>query len=283
MALERVNADIPVEVVPLVSSGDLIHEKPIRALGTQGVFTKEIQAAVLTGRADIAVHSAKDLPTVAVSGLEMVAVLKRGEVRDALVGCAVADLHEGSVVATGSPRRRAQLSYIHPGIVFSELRGNIESRLRHSTEVDAVVVAAVALQRLGLEEYVTDLLPVELMLPQVGQGAIAVECRQEDLWIKDILGRIDDHPSRMAVQAERAFMFRIGQVGNYGGACTLPVAALAQIGQDGSWVMKGMLASEDGLTMLREEAEGSDPMALANVIADRILGASEAKRIIGLS
>lgn len=278
-AVEAVNADISVDLVTLVSSGDLMHEKPIRAIGSQGVFAKEIQTAVLTGRADIAVHSAKDLPTVPVGDLEIVAVLKRGEVRDALVGCTIADLHDGSIVATGSPRRRAQLSFIHPGLVFSELRGNIESRLRRSAEVDAVVVAAVALERLGLEAYVTDLLSTEAMLPQVGQGAIAVECREGDLWIKEILAQIDDYPSRLAVQAERSFMFTIGQASGHGGACNLPIAALAQVNQRGLWVMRGMLASEDGLVMLKEEASGTDPMVLADIVADHILTSDEVSRV----
>src|SRR4051812_6605646 len=172
--------DKDVDVVVVETTGDRRTDVAIHEMGGKGVFVKEVQAAVLDGRADIAVHSAKDLPSVAVDGLVIAAVPRRGDVRDALVGATLDGLRHGGHVATGSVRRRAQLASLRPDLIFSELRGNIATRLEKASDFDAIVVAAVALERLGLADRIAEVLTPELMLPQVGQGALAIEARVDD-------------------------------------------------------------------------------------------------------
>ncbi len=169
-----------VELVVIATSGDQRRDVPVWELGGQGVFVKEVQAAVLDGRADVAVHSAKDLPSWTPEGLVLAAITERADPRDALVGTRLADLQPGAQVATGSVRRRAQLAWVRPDLTFTGLRGNIGTRLERVPDGGAVVVAAAALARLGLLDRAAEILPTAVMLPQVGQGAIGVECRAGD-------------------------------------------------------------------------------------------------------
>ena len=171
---------VAVELVIVETAGDRRQDVPIWQMGGKGVFVKEVQAAVLDGRADAAVHSAKDLPSHQIDGLVLVAVPERGEVRDALVGSTLDALPAGARIGTGSARRRAQLADRRPDLTFGSLRGNIPTRLERASGYDAIVVAAVALERLGRTDAVAELLPTEVVLPQVGQGALAVECRTDD-------------------------------------------------------------------------------------------------------
>jgi hydroxymethylbilane synthase len=194
-------------------------EVPLHTIGGQGVFAKEVQNAVLGGNADMAVHSAKDLPSTAVAGLHIAAFCERRDARDALIGATLAGLPAGATVATGSVRRRAQLAAVRPDIHFVELRGNIHTRLGKVPDGGAIVMAAAALEVLDLTHEITDYLPPATFVPSPGQGCVAVECRAGDDEMVRILASIDHGPSRQAVEVERAFLFELGS------GCSLPVGA----------------------------------------------------------
>jgi hydroxymethylbilane synthase len=255
-----------VEVEPVIVStaGDRNQDTPIHAMGGQGVFVKEVQAAVLDGRADIAVHSAKDLPSATPDGLVIAAVPERADARDAMVGASLEGLPVAGVVATGSVRRRAQLSWLRPDLTFTGLRGNVETRLAKASGVDAIVVAAAALDRIGRSDSISELLDVDLVVPQVGQGALAVECRVDDDEKRALLATIEDEPSRRAVDAERSYLATIG------GGCDLPVGAYAVAQRDGSLLLRAVLASLDGRVLLRHVAEGNDPVELGRSAATHL-------------
>ena len=240
---------VDVEVVKVVveTMADQRLDIPIDAMGGKGVFVKEIQAAVLDGRADLAVHSGKDLPAITPEELLIAAVPERGDVRDVLVGSTIDGLPAGGHVATGSIRRRAQLASIRPDLVFSGLRGNIATRLNKADDFDAIVMAAAAIERLGIamNDRVAQVLEPSVMLPQVAQGALVVECRRDDPATLGLVAAIDHGPSRVCVEAERAFLAELG------GDCDLPVAAYALIDGD-ALVIEALIASPDGSTVLRD-------------------------------
>ena len=223
------------------------------------MFAKEVQAAVLDGRADLAVHSGKDLPSVTVPGLVIAAVPERGDPRDALVGSTLADLPRGAEVATGSLRRQAQLAAARPDLRFVGLRGNMATRLAKAADHDAIVVACAALDRLGLGGEIAERLSTDLVLPQVAQAALAVECREEDQPLRSLLASIQHEPSRRCVDAERAFLAELG------GDCSLPAAAFATIA-DGTLTIEGRLAAVDGSVVLRHV--GTDGAAVARHLLD---------------
>ena len=251
------------EVVPVESLGDRLQDRPIHELGGQGVFVKEVQAAVQHGDADLAVHSAKDLPSgPAADGLVLACVPERADVRDCLVGATLDELSPGAVVATGSVRRRAQLAALRPDLVFSELRGNMATRLDKVPPGGAVVAAAAALQRLGWADRISQLLEPSVLLPQVAQGALAVECRADDLDALERLSRIEDPAARRQVDAERAFLARLGS------GCDLPVGALATDLGAGRLRLEGLLADP---TPHRAVAEGDDPTTLGLLVAEAVL------------
>ena len=257
---------VGLRIEPLIvsTSGDRRSSTPIHEMGGKGVFVKEVQDAVLSGRADLAVHSAKDLPAVTPEGLIMAAVPERGDPRDALVGCRLADLRHGATVGTGSVRRRAQLAWMRPDLCFAELRGNIATRLDKAGDFDAIVVAAVALQRLSIDRYDLHVLAEDEFVPQVGQGAIAVECRADDHRLAEALRAVQHEPSRRAVDAERAFLAELG------GDCTVPAGAHACV--SGQLLeLSAILTSLDGSTLLRETQRGPDPAALGRLTARRLL------------
>lgn len=255
---------IDVEVVVVTTTGDVRTDVPIHTLGGTGVFVKEVQEAVLAGDADLAVHSAKDLPSQTAPGLALGAVPERGDPRDALVGARLADLAPGARVGTGAVRRRAQLAHLRPDLTFGELRGNIATRLGKAVDFDAVVVAAVALDRLGLEDRIAERLAPDALVPQVGQGAIAVECRADDDGTRAALAAIDDRDAHTAVAAERAFLARLG------GGCDLPCGGHATVGPAGI-SLSVLLASLDGTRVLRAAATGTDPVAVGEDAARRLL------------
>ncbi|MFO1536969.1 MAG: hydroxymethylbilane synthase [Actinomycetota bacterium] len=264
---------VPAEVVVVTTTGDRRTDTPIHALGGTGVFVKEVQEAVLAGTADLAVHSAKDLPSVTAPGLVLAAVPERGDVRDALVGSTLAALPTGARVGTGSVRRRAQLAALRPDLTFGELRGNIGTRLERAADFDAVLVAAVALDRLGLGARATDRLDPATMLPQVGQGAIAVECRADDDRTRALLAPITDEPAHRAVTAERAFLAELG------GGCNLPCGALAVATATGVSI-EVLLASLDGHTVVRTRATGTDPGAVGRRAAHDLLEAHGGRALL---
>jgi hydroxymethylbilane synthase len=257
------------ELLTVRTRGDEATEVPIDRIGGQGAFVKEVQAAVLDGRADLAVHSAKDLPSLTPPGLVLACVPERADPRDALVGSTLEALPTGAVVATGSVRRRAQLAWLRPDLTFVELRGNMRTRIDKARAAGAGVVALAALERLGLRGSADDVLDVADMLPQVGQGALAVECRQDDKGLRQLLEAVDDRDAHRQVLAERAFLAMLG------GGCTLPVAALARPAAegsaDGTLHLDAMLASADGRVLLRGSEDGDDPEVLGAGLARRLL------------
>ncbi len=258
------------ELVVVETTGDRRLDLPLSAFGATGVFVAEVERAVLDGRADVAVHSAKDLPSGAPpEGLVLASVPIRDDPRDALVGRRLDRLAEGALVASGSPRRRAQLAAVRPDLRFVELRGNIATRLARIPDGGAIVVAVAALRRLGLGDRVAELLPISTMLPQVGQGAIALRCREDDAALRSLLARIDDLAAHRCVAAERAFLARLG------GGCDAPVAAHARLAgraaAGAQLVLDGMAAGGDGVTLLRAEATGDEPEELGERLAERLL------------
>jgi len=254
-----------IEAVVVDTSGDRLGDVPIWEIGGQGVFVTEVQAAVLDGRADVAVHSAKDLPSAPTPGLVLAAIPAREDPRDALVGLALDELPTGAVVATGSVRRRAQLAWTRPDLTFAGLRGNIATRLAKAARFDAVVVALAALRRLGRTDRVAEALDPALMLPQVGQGALAVECRVGDEATLEAVVTVDHAPSRRAVEAERSFLAELG------GSCDLPVGAYAQPVGGADLQLSGMVSSLDGRVMLRQDMVGTDPGSLGRGLARHLL------------
>ena len=278
--LHKVDPTIEAEVVVVETSGDRRLDVPIWELGGKGVFVKEVQAAVLDGRADLAVHSAKDLPSDTPPGLVIAAVPERAEVRDALVGSTLADLAPGSIVATGSLRRRAQLANRRPDLRFEGLRGNMATRIGRVGQADiaAVVVAAAALDRLGWGDRVAERLDTDVVLPQVGQGALAVECRSDDEDTRFALGRIQHVPSRRAVDAERGFLSELG------GDCSLPAAAHASLAGD-SVRVRGLVATPDGATVVRHEVSGpaTAGAAMGRSVARHLLDEQGGARLLGRS
>lgn len=248
-----------VEPLIVSTAGDRDKVTPLHEIGGKGVFVKEVQAAVLAGRADIAVHSAKDLPAVTPAGLTICAVPERAEPRDVLVGKRLGDLRTGARVGTGSVRRQVQLRRLRPDLELVEIRGNIDTRLGRVGELDAIVMAGAALDRLDLEPDIVDRLSIETMLPQVGQGTLAVECRSDDAATIAALREIDDPVSRRRFEAERGFLEELG------GDCDLPAGAYAQIVDEGIEV-RAMLAGEDG-TVEYGAGVGGDGRAIGRRLA----------------
>jgi hydroxymethylbilane synthase len=265
---------VEVALVIVDTQGDRRLDVPIWEIGGKGVFAKEVQQAVLDGRADLAVHSAKDLPSAEVPGLVIAAVPERADPRDALVGATLADLPPGAEVATGSLRRQAQLGAARPDLRFVGLRGNMATRLAKAADHDAVVVAAAALDRLGLEAQIAERLPVELVLPQVAQAALAVECRVDDAELRAQLAAVEHEASRRCVDAERAFLAELG------GDCSLPAAAYATVGPSGELVMEGRVAAPDGSTVLRHGLSGHDA-SIGATIARHLLDDQGGTQLLG--
>lgn len=258
-----------VELVVVSTTGDQRLDVPIADLSGTGVFVKEVQAAVQDGRADLAVHSAKDLPSsFDAPGLVLASVPSRDDARDALVGAPLDSLPSGATIATGSARRQAQLGHLRPDLRFVGLRGNIATRVAavDRPEVDAVPVALVALSRLGLDDRVAEILDFERCVPQVGQGALAVECRVDDHTTIEALAVVQDDVARRAVDAERSFLATLG------GGCDLPVGAHATVDTAGRISVLGMLGAHDGSTVLVDRVEGDEPKVGAE-LARALLGA----------
>lgn len=214
-----------VELVLIETTGDARLDVPLHEIGGQGVFVKEVQLAVIDGRADLAVHSAKDLPSAPTAGLVIAAYCARRDPADALVGSRLDDLAPGATVATGSVRRRAQLSRARPDLQFVELRGNIDTRLSKIPDGGAIVMAVAALEILGMTDRIAERLDVDTFVPAVGQGCVAIECRDGDDETLRVVGAVDHAPTRHAVEVERAFL------GQLGSGCSLPVGGHVRDGR----------------------------------------------------
>jgi hydroxymethylbilane synthase len=274
-ALRTAHEDLTVEVLVVRTRGDDDASARLDQIGGQGVFVTEVEAAVADGRADAAVHSAKDMTSVMAPALVLTAVLPRADPRDGLVGTALADLPAGALIATGSARRRAQLASLRPDLVFTEVRGNMARRVAvaESGEVSAVVVAVAAMERLGWTDRLADVLHPVDVLPQAGQGAIAVQCRADDTEARRLVAVIDHDPSHRALRAERAVLATLG------GSCTVPVGAFAEVvardapadGAEPRLCVHGLLASADGHTVIRQAREGHDPEGVGAAVAHALL------------
>ena len=248
---------LDAELIPIKTTGDRDQSVALHTIGGQGVFVKEIQQAVLDGRADIAVHSAKDLPSETPAGLVIGAFCERRDPADGLIGSTLTGLPNGATVATGSVRRRAQLAAERPDLSFVELRGNIARRLEQIPERGAIVMAVAALEVLGMTELIAERLDPARFVPAVGQGCVAVECRDGDGATAAALAVIDDAPTRHAVVVERAFLRELGS------GCSLPVGAHC----DGS-VLHAFLAGESGdVFRARRDVEGDTDAAAATAAA----------------
>lgn len=252
------------ELILVETLGDQRRDVPVEALGGTGAFVTEVRNAVLDGRADVAVHSAKDLPTAVIEGLCLAAVPERGDPRDALVGASLAAIDQGGRVGTGSARRRVQMAHLRPDLEFGPLRGNIETRIsKAGQDFDAVVVAAVALERLGLADRAAEIFDVEIFVPQPAQGALGLECRADDEQTIELLRTIEHAPSRAAVDCERAFLHEAG------GGCGAPLGAYAAVDADGQVRAHGMSADAAGV-LSRAEAQGADPVEVGRRLAQRL-------------
>jgi len=262
------------------SEGDIKPDASLATIGGQGVFVKALEEKLLAHEIDLAVHSLKDMPTQLATGLKIGAVLPREDARDALVsrrGPTLDDLPAGAVVGTGSARRRAQLLAYRSDLVIRDVRGNVDTRLRKlkSGAYDALILAAAALIRLRRTSAISQYLPLTLMLPSVGQGALAVEVRESDEEVRGLVQRLNHAPTERAVSAERAFLTALG------GGCAVPIAAHAAVA-DGRLNLQGLVADLDGRKVIRESLSGS-PLEAEDIgrrLADRILsqGAAEILR-----
>jgi hydroxymethylbilane synthase len=268
--LEEAHPDLTCREEIIVTQGDRVLDKPLPEIGGKGLFTQELEAALLSGQVDAAVHSLKDLPTEMPPGLTVGAVPARAEVRDALVsaqGYTLETLPQGAVVGTSSLRRAAQLLAARPDLQIRPLRGNVDTRVRKALEgqYDAVVLAGAGLVRLGLTEHISQWLPLEVMLPAPGQGALAVQCRAADDATLGLLAAIEDPATRAAVEAERGFLSALG------GGCAVPVAAYAEPLPDGRFRLTGFVGSPADKGFWRGALEGEEPRALGRALAEQAM------------
>ncbi len=268
---------VTVELVPITTIGDREQRGPIGSLGSQGVFTKEIQRALLEDRIDLAVHSLKDLPTDPVDGLCLAAVPERETVRDALIcrgATGLADLPEGARIGSGSMRRQSQLLHHRPDLQLADIRGNVDTRLAKldDGQYDAIVLAEAGLKRLGLAERITELVDSEIMLPAVGQGALGLETRVDDDATRAALAALDHPESHVAVVAERAMLAALQ------GGCLAPIAAWARFEGD-KIGLTGRVLSVDGAKRIEatETSNEQDGVALGHLVARHLVeqGAAE--------
>ena len=269
-ALRAVSPEVQVETRVVRTEGDRRQEAPLEEIGGQGVFVKDIELRLAKGEADLAVHSLKDMPALTPPGLIIAAVLRRGDVRDALAsrrGEGLEALPAGARIGTDSRRRAVQLLALRPEVEPVSIRGNVETRLRkvEAGEYDAAVLAVAGLERLGLLDRASQVFSVDELLPAVGQGALAAECRTDDADVLALLRRVDHRETHLAVAAERAFLARLGA------GCRLPVGAYAEVAGD-RLRLRAMLADEAGRVQ-REEAEGpvSEGERLGVELAERLL------------
>jgi len=272
-----------VELVQITTQGD-VRSEPIGQIGGQGLFTKEIQRALLDQEVDLAVHSLKDLPTVPVPGLALGAVPPRESPGDALLSNrfdSIESIPEGAVIGTGSNRRQAQLLHYRADVVVRGIRGNVDTRIGKldDGQFDAIVLAESGLRRLGLQERITQLIPREIMLPAVGQGALGIECRSDDDVTRQAVSLLNDSQTHLSVLAERALLFTL-QAG-----CLAPVGTYARF-ENGSLILEGAVLSVDGKQRLAEVASvplqgvsNEDAVSLGEQVAHELLGQG-AKQLI---
>jgi len=269
--IRKFDPSLNVTLRRIKTSGDKILDVPLAKIGGKGLFIKEIEEALLTGEIDLAVHSMKDVPATLPEQLEIMSVPRREDPRDALLSHTGAKLNElpmGAHIGTSSLRRQAQLLHHRPDFRVEMLRGNLDTRLRKLKEgaFDAIVLAAAGLKRMGWTSDVSEYLLPALCLPAIGQGALGLEARRDDGFMRDVLAGMDDAPTRIAVTAERAFLARLD------GGCQAPIAAYAQVSDD-TLTMEGLVASVDGSHVVRDAIHGAMASAtqLGRELAERLL------------
>ncbi|MFP3854132.1 MAG: hydroxymethylbilane synthase [Anaerolineales bacterium] len=278
-ALQRAWPELKTEVVHITTRGDRELDRALPDIGGKGLFTLEIEDALRTQKIDLAVHSLKDLPTEKPEGLKLGAIPLREDARDVLIsseGKSLEDLPAGSVIGTSSPRRRAQILLLRPDLQVRSIRGNVETRVRKVTEgeFDGAVLAAAGLLRLGMKDYISHWFSIEEIMPAPGQGAIAVQQREQDDEVERWLAAIEKPEIRNPVEAERSFLNRLES------GCSAPVGAWAE--SDGTQIsMRTLVAREDGQPPIRLEGRGNDPLKLGHQLAEQALDLGAAE-IIGV-
>lgn len=260
---------VDVQIVQIHSGGDLDRTSTLASMGGSGVFVKELEVALLQDKVDLAVHSAKDMPSEVMDGLYIVSALERGRVEDALIsrsGSVLDELPLNALIGTSSPRRKAQLLKIRPDLRTENIRGNVETRLSkvHEGTYDATMLAAAGMDRLGLLNHATQILPVDLFLPAPGQGIVAVECRKADAEWFHPLHQAASQEALFQLMAERAFLRTLGA------GCSAAVAGLSWF-DEGQLYMRGRVLSLDGKTMLERDAKEQDPHKLGEALARDLL------------
>lgn len=267
--LETLHQDVSCEIVPVVTKGDKILDVTLSKVGGKGLFVSEVEACMLDGTADFAVHSLKDVPALLADGLVLIAMPKREDPRDALIskgGRSFADLPAGARVGTSSLRRVAQLQAARPDLRFESIRGNIDTRLRKlDTEgLDAVVLAAAGLHRMGWGDAITEYLSPAICLPAIGQGILGVEGRRDDESVGRRLFDLNDGPTSRAAAAERTLLAELN------GGCQIPIGGYAVVSADGEVQLQGMVASVDGREIIRATASGGDPKEVGRSVANQL-------------
>ncbi|MBA2487457.1 MAG: hydroxymethylbilane synthase [Nitrospira sp.] len=269
--LRELAPGLTISLRRIQTSGDKILDVPLANIGGKGLFVKEIEDALLSKEIDLAVHSMKDVPTALPEGLEIVCVPPREDPRDALItreGCGLDQLKQGARIGTSSLRRQAQLLHYRPDFTIEMLRGNLDTRLRKLREghFDAIVLAAAGLKRLAWEKEITEYLPVHLSLPAIAQGALGIEGRSDDTFVRDLLSRFEDPPTRITVTAERALLHRLE------GGCQVPIAAHAVL-EGETLTLDGLVASVDGRRVIRHQIQGTATEAylLGTRLGERLL------------
>ncbi|MBL0387125.1 hydroxymethylbilane synthase [Tumebacillus sp. ITR2] len=262
--------ELEIGMEQIVTKGDRILDVTLSKVGGKGLFTKELEQAMYDGTVDFAVHSLKDMPNEMPEGLMIVAITHREDPRDVLIsrnGSKFEDLPIGAKVGTSSLRRSAQLRAARPDLEIVSLRGNINTRLAKLEEqqLDAIVLAAAGLERMGWGDKITERLSPELCIPAVGQGALAIECRSKDEDVRQLLSVLEDPATRKIITAERTVL------GKLNGGCQIPIGAYAEFIGDDELRLTGIVGSADGSILLRESATGHDPVALGTLIADRLI------------
>jgi hydroxymethylbilane synthase len=268
-----------IELVEIETIGDQVRDKPLSQIGGDGVFTKEIQRALLVGAVDVAVHSLKDLPTAPVEGLTLAAVPPRGPSGDVFLSHKYPRfdaLPLGATVATSSLRRQAMALHRRPDLHLVNMRGNVESRLRKldTDNLDAIILAQAGLERIGLGHAATEVLDPQWMLPAVGQGALGLECRTDDPTSLNLVRSLNDEPTYQSILAERAFLRALG------GGCLVPIGTLSKVDQD-SLTLRGVVLRPDGGERLEDQLTGlaNDAEAIGQQLAERLLMAGAAKLV----
>lgn len=252
--LRKQYPDCQVSLKKIVTKGDRILDVPLAQIGGKGLFTKEIETELLDGTVDLAVHSLKDMPTVLPEGLCLTAITTRANVGDAFVSnkyASFSELPQGAVLGTSSLRRKAQLLAVRPDLKIVDLRGNVDTRLRKLDEgqMDAIILAAAGLERLGHADRIREIIPTTVCLPAVGQGALAIECRSDNKEVRDMLAFLNDLPTKQATDAERAFL------GLIEGGCQVPIGVHAEVENDNVKI-EAVIASLDGSKVLRNNITG---------------------------